>query len=355
MSQSQTDSNSDPATASGPAMPTSSEPGPSSGSSDRKRSHPVKQPSQRLKTSIQFDIANKTSLSELSHRFTPVNPPPEAPAPKSKSTYFEKLDVAVRMELDHGTQHIIDVQPDFRFPFQYFMYNVTEHDLTVKSHPFVSTFNLIAYEQILLNAYILIRDLHSREIVSQHAAKYKNTASKMDFLTKLFDCYVPADLEPILSAFAPTYDPQRRLQLYVPSFAGFEFELDLGRIISPSMICTPPPCKPNFLGGYFDANQRPHSHSNWLNSRFEKIFNPVIGRALLQRPTLAKVRLTPNEYDFTENVDPYEFLLCYSEDNLEKILELLTDVSSFFKEEAHAIKKLGQVLENSSRIVILYH
>lgn len=86
------------------------------------------------KTQVQFDISNKTSLSDIAKKFNPATPPPEAPAPKLKSSYFEKLDMAIRMELDHGTQHIIDVQPDLRFPFQFFIYNVTEEfpDLTVK-------------------------------------------------------------------------------------------------------------------------------------------------------------------------------------------------------------------------------
>lgn len=357
-------------------------------SSSTSNPKPSNSQSSKHKTSIQFDISNKTSLSDLSKRFNPANPPPEAPTPKMKSTYFEKLDMAVRLELDHGTQHIIDVQPDLRFPFQYMIYNITEQfpDLTVKSHPFVSTFTLIAYQQIVFNAYILICDLYSREIVSYRAASFKNDPSKMDYLTKLLDCYIPADLEPLLNAFAPTFDPQRRLQLFVPSFAGFDFALDFGRIVPPSMMIlahhllasvrtnsdpevilrtfystpiisildesyTPA----NFLGGYFDRNQRPTSHSNWLNSRFEKIFNPVIGRALLQRPTLAKTRIQPFSYPDIDNVDPYEFLLCYSDDNIEKIFEILTDVSSFLHTESSAPRKLGQILENSSGITIMYH
>lgn len=276
------------------------------------------------KTSVQFEISNTTSLSDLAKRFNPSEPPPEAPVPKPRSTYFEKLDMAVRMELDHGTQHIIDVQPDLRFPLQYILYNVIEQfpELTVKSHPFISTFTLVAYQQILFNAYLLICDLYSREIVSFNAAKYKSNPTKMDFLTKLLDCYIPTDLEVILNALAPTYDPQRRLQLYAPTFAGFHLATDFGRCVPPSMFilahhllasvrtnsdpetilrtfyATPILSIPdknftpaNFLGAYFDRNQRPNNHSNWLNSRFEKVFNPVIGRALLQRTTLAKIRL----------------------------------------------------------------
>lgn len=71
--------------------------------------------SKKNKTSVQFDISNKSSLSDLAQKYTTATPAPEAPTPKLKSSYFEKLDMAVRMELDHGTQHIIDVQPDLRF------------------------------------------------------------------------------------------------------------------------------------------------------------------------------------------------------------------------------------------------
>lgn len=353
-------------------------------SSDSKRKITAK----KHVTSVQVDISNKTSLSEISKRYRPDEPAPEAPQPPRKSTYFEKLDMAIRMELDHGTQHIIDVQPDLRFPFQYFIYDIAERypELTVKSHPYTSTFTLIAYNQILFNAYLLICDLYSRENPSVYAQCFKNDAAKADLLTKLLACYVPTTIEPLFNSLAPTYDPQRKLQLYVPTLAGFDFILDFGRSVPPSMLIlahhllasirtnsdpetvlrtfysttiltvdntnfTPA----NFLGGYFDVNQRPTSHTNWLNARFEKIFNPVVGRALIQRPTLAKARFVVPEFIGVESVDPYEFLLAYSQDNLEKLFEILSDVSSFIKEENPSCKQLGQVLENSSGITIMYH
>ncbi|KAL3282935.1 hypothetical protein HHI36_006093 [Cryptolaemus montrouzieri] len=340
------------------------------------------------KTEIKFDIANKTSLSDLAKRYNPPNPPSEAPTPQKKSTYFKKLDIAMRMELDHGLTHIIDVQPDLRFPFQYFLFNIAEEypELTVKSHPYTSTLTLVAYQQILFNAYLLICDMYSRESISYFAQSYKNDPHKMDYVTKLLDCYVPTDLEHLLVNLAPTYDPQRKLQLFVPSFAAFDFALDFGRCIPPS-ICilahhllasTRTNADPetilrtfyattivtvenvhytpaHFLGGYFDINQHPSSHSNWLNTRFEKVYNPVIGRALLQRPTLARTRLTVPIFDQEEFVNPYDFNLCYSLDNIEKMFEIISDISSFFASEAPSCKKLGQILDSASGICILYH
>lgn len=59
-----------------------------------------------------------------------------------------------------------------------------------------------------------------------------------------------------------------------------------------------------FLGAYFNIAEHVTNHPNWLNSRFEKIFNPVIGQALAQRPTLAKTRLIPPRYETPETINP---------------------------------------------------
>lgn len=135
-------------------------------------------------------------LYDLAKRYNPPTPANPTPAPTKKSSYFDKLDVAVRMELDHGKSHIIDVQPDLRFPFQYSIYNTTERypDLNVKGHPFTSTFTLIAYDQLILNAYLLICDLYSREIPSYHTFPYKSETLRSDYLAKLMECYVPPTL-----------------------------------------------------------------------------------------------------------------------------------------------------------------
>lgn len=189
------------------------------------------------------------------------------------------------------------------------------------------------------------------------------------------NCYVPYELELLLTNLAPTNDPQRRLQLFVPSLAAFDFQLDFGRCVPPSMFIlahnllasTRSNADPetvlrifystqilrngdvtyipaNFLGGYFDRNARPTNHSNWLNFRFEKLFNPVIGRALIQRPTLAKTRLVPQFYPDMNALNAYDFLLCYSESNIEKMFEIISYVSSFFKAEKCCQKVLSQVL-----------
>lgn len=138
--------------------------------------------------------------------------------------------MTTRLELDHGVQHIIDVQPDLRFPLQYLMYNTAEEypDLSTESHPYDNTFTMIAYQQLMLNAYLLICDLYSRENISYFAQGYKSDSLKSDYLSKLMSCYIPSDLEVLINNLAPTYDPQRRLQLYVPSLAVFDFLSDFG-------------------------------------------------------------------------------------------------------------------------------
>lgn len=74
--------------------------------------------SKEQKTSIQFEISNTSSLFDLSKRYNPVQPQSESTVPVKRSSYFEELDVTTRLELNHGIKHIIDVQPDLRFPLQ---------------------------------------------------------------------------------------------------------------------------------------------------------------------------------------------------------------------------------------------
>lgn len=84
--------------------------------------------------------------------------------------------------------------------------------------------------------------------------------------------------------------------------------------------------------------------SGQQTTRFEKIFNPVNGKTLAQRPTLAKIRLEPLYFSYNYTLNPYDLLLCYFDNNLEKILEIITDESSFLKSELKANKVLSQTL-----------
>lgn len=100
----------------------------------------------------------------------------------------------------------------------------------------MNTFTFIVYQQILLNAYTLICDLHARTISSYYTQGYKNDSVKADFLSRLMNCYVPPDLEILLTNLVPTIDPQRKLQLCVLSFAGFVFDLGIGRCVPSSIF-----------------------------------------------------------------------------------------------------------------------
>jgi len=40
----------------------------------------------------------------------------------------------------------------------------------------------------------------------------------------------------LINNLAPTYDPQRRLQVYIPSLAAYDFSTDYGRSVPPSMF-----------------------------------------------------------------------------------------------------------------------
>lgn len=72
-------------------------------------------------------------------------------------------------------------------------------------------------------------------------------------------------------------------------------------------------------------------------------------RLLLNADSIQLLLLMKNSFD------PYELLLSYTEGNIEKVLELITDVSSFLHTEASASRKLGQMLDSSAGITIMYH
>ncbi|KAK9891750.1 hypothetical protein WA026_016547 [Henosepilachna vigintioctopunctata] len=213
---------------------------------------PKQAPSNKHSTSVNFNISNETSLSDPAKRYNPTPGPSPTLQPTKKGTYFEKLDVAVRMELDHGTSNVIDIQPDLRFPFQYSTYCITERypELNVKSHPSTSTFILICYDQIILNTYLLICELHSRELSSYSTFKYESFSFHLD-VGQILPPQLMIVCHNLLSSVRSNADPETILrQLY----ASLILDIDRTRYTSSQ-----------FLGGYFDIAQRPTTHRNWIN------------------------------------------------------------------------------------------
>lgn len=162
-------------------------------------------------TTIQLRIKGKSKLNELSKRFSNPSTPGNIPTPSIKNDFFRRLDIPSRIEIDSGLPFTIDVQPDFRYPFNYIAYNISSQypDLSVKEFPFVSTFTLIAYQQILHAAVYLLHDIYERDYPSPAAILYKNDAYRKDYLELLLKLRVPKDLETLLSNLSTVCDPQK--------------------------------------------------------------------------------------------------------------------------------------------------
>lgn len=196
--------------------------------------------------------------------------------------------------------------------------------LDVKSYPYVSPFSLIAYQQILLTGHLLLMDIHHRPQTSQFANAYRQDNGLNDFLTLLTQCTVPSDLDPLITQLTSVRDPSRPDLVFVPNLGSFTWNHDFGRLVPPHIMIiarniiaslrtnqTPddvllafyntivchvaelPYTVSEMLGGWYRLDNANRLHPNWMNSAVEELFNPVVGRALTNRPSLAKIRVAP--------------------------------------------------------------
>lgn len=111
----------------------------------------------------EIELKNHAALEHLAKKLQPLVIDPEVPTPPPiSSDFFSRLNVASKIEINTGDYFNIDVQPDSRFSIHYSIYNTvrTYPDLDVRRHPYVSPFTLIAYEQMLFTAQLLLNDIH---------------------------------------------------------------------------------------------------------------------------------------------------------------------------------------------------
>jgi hypothetical protein len=165
--------------------------------------------------------------------------------------------------------------------------------------------------------------------------------------------------------------------LIVPSLAGYSHEHDFGRTIPPALFFTahhilastrtnkdPDDVLDDFYGldllilngkAYSAANYFGtwigYRHENWVNRDFEDFFNPLVGRALTQRPTLSKIPLVAPT-STTADFNPYEFFIGSIPDNLQTTSTLIDAISTFFKSQSKSSPQLGNILSSISGILL---
>lgn len=174
-------------------------------------------------------------------------------------------------------------------------------DLLTKPKPLISIYSMLAYEQILDNAFFLINDLDNRRIKSFHALPFSEQTERKSYHRLLLDCYVRSDLQYIIEHIAAIIDPKKPGLEFVPSLAGFSHAHDNGRMIPPQIaihmhnsvaqinslmsirsfinlfyaqqifsIGNTSFYVANLLGGNFTNEKNVHKHPNWLSALFER-------------------------------------------------------------------------------------
>lgn len=111
-----------------------------------------------------------------------------------------------------------------------------------------------------------------------------------------------------------------------------------------------------FLGtNYMLGNETCFHNNNWLNQAIEELFNPIIGRAITNRPSLARIRVQPLAFPDAQLVNPYVLSFNYSDTNVLAMIALIENISDFFKSSKLATKTLLQIGGEAAGITILSH
>ncbi|UBZ25877.1 coat protein [Fusarium mangiferae partitivirus 1] len=340
--------------------------------------------SQRPPTKVSgFELRTPAALAALSKRFAPVLiQEDETPVPPGNADYFSRMMLPTNIELDSGNYATIDCQFDTRFIKNYIEYHVASlyPSLDVKGHPYVSPLTIAGYCLTLFYAHIFNCDATFRPNKSWYCERLLSDAPFTDLNNLFLNCAVPQFLADLLTQISPVYDARRSNFLFVPSLAGYSHEHDFGRTIPPSLyyrahhilastrtnkdpddvlddfyasniveyngkIYTPA----NYFGTWIG-----YTHPNWVNQDFHAFFNPIVGRALTQKPTFARASFAPDDYDENE-FNIYEFLLLGSPDNLPLNTMLTGALSAFFHSQTQASPLLGNILSSISGTLLFSH
>lgn len=341
-----------------------------------------------MSTTTAYSIKNHAALASFAKRFVPaVVQDAEAPVPPSTADFFGIMKMTENIELDDGPDATIDVQPDFRFIFAYICYYVASiyPELNVKGHPYMSTFSLIGYCMLLVNAHFLVCDLSARRTASHPALAFRNDAHLKDYLNVLLNAKIPSFLMPLIEQIAPTFDPRRNRIEYIPSLAAFSLYHDFGRFPVPAALLAAhhqvasvrSNADPsdllarfygltllvennntfhmgNLFGTHYNDGTNNVIHENWFNQIFESIYNPVVGRFLTARPTFAKINLA--HANFQANTwNSYVYALSAQDENIQIMQDFVNAGSRFINSEDPRTLLLGQLLAKISGITILSH
>jgi len=338
-----------------------------------------------MATTRGFEIVNSDKLNRLATRFAkPESALDSAPQPPAKNDLFDRINIEQKIQLDAGFDATIDVQPDFRFILLTLIFHVNKLYLLLeqKNRPLLTPPSLIAYCLFLVNGFFLVCDKYGRHTPSQHARFFLNDIDGQQMLETLLRCYVPPFILDLFRGLAPTVLPRRPGIEVIPSFAGFSFEHDFGRIFPPQMFTIAHTIaasvrgnsEPNvILQQWFDTSLTTDGsisvrvghligagindsgrYENWLQTACIGVFNPVVLRSLSQRPVFQRIPYTAHSTSM-KNTNPYVFLLNADEYNVPSSISFIESISDLVKSDLNASSQLGGIFSLISGINIVTH
>lgn len=329
------------------------------------------------------EIRTPAALAAIAKKFQPVVlQTDDTPVAPSNADYFSRMMLPTNIELDSGNYATIDVQFDTRFIHNYILYHITAAfpEMNIKGHPYVTPLSLAGYCLTILYAHMLACDATFRPEKSFPAARFLSDSDRKDLYDVLLRCHVPSFLSDLLIELAPVYDPRRNNMLWTPSLAAYLHLHDFGRTIPPAMYysahhllaSTRTNKDPNdviddlmittilhygdrefTISNYLGTWYADGHHTNFVNQDVLSFFNPLVGRALTQRPTFARLPFeveTLND-DFTGNI--YTALLMASDENISLANTLYNAMSVFVKSDSPSAPQLGSILATLSGTLLL--
>jgi hypothetical protein len=339
-------------------------------------------------TQVHFEIKNSAALQALNKKFAvaTLNDKPQKLAKQNE--WFSDMRLSRNIDQADGEDFIIDVQPDYRFPFSFIVNSCVGNfpRLDIKSHPNVSLYTQIFYELVLFTASLLIQDFLCRKPNSFWAQLYRNDQQRYDYINMLLSCNISQDTAVLIEHFIATDDPNKPRLSFIPTLGGGKFVHDYGRLMPPQIFLAMHNLLADmrnnvpvnevlrqlydtlvitvnnneyhvthFTGGNFLIGNQNHRAQHWIREIVEDLFCPAVGRAHIQRPTLARIDVTPQVIAET-SPNFYDLMLSYNDEDYGRIANLIQRINCFYSssDEINSVP-LSAVIEKAGGITILSH
>jgi hypothetical protein len=327
-----------------------------------------------------------------------------ATVPSVKYDLIDQMNPEINSKTADPISQTIDVMPDFRFIILYLFYYCTAFYKTLdqRDYPLISPPSLVSYCLVLIHAHFLVCDNFTRDSPSRHADHFMNNEKRRSYLISLLNLPVPKFVEDLLTILSPTTDPRRPQINFIPSYAGYSYDHDFGRLFPVSFFATAhnmlataqANARPsdtfnnwmfqslielgngasvmrvsNLLGAFHAPNQ---IYDSWLYNSVYTMLNPIVVRAIAQRSIFNPFNTFPINLgdtrhstpidgelngppDTPASLNPYIFCLSADRDNIDEMIRFTETMSHLAKTHLDCPKQLGSRYDSDFGLDILIH